>query len=109
MTQYRPSIWGVLVASSSTFLPHPGRVIRDLFRLSHVVLHGAETVGREAATSTCPRIASDVAWFLRSTAVPMQLPHPYSHCQSSVTVSAGTDVGHGSLKQPAGECLTLCC
>ena len=26
-----------MIASSSTFCPHPGRVIRDLFRLLHAV------------------------------------------------------------------------
>ena len=80
----------------------------------HVVglLHGMEALvysnyPREAAASTLifRRIASGVHWFLCSTAVPMQLRH---HCrQRSVAVTAGTDVGCGSLKQPAIEYLTL--
>ena len=33
--------WGTgMIASSSTFCPHPGRVIRDLFRQLHAVWHG---------------------------------------------------------------------
>ena len=31
-----------IIASSSTFCPHPGRVIRDLFRQLHAVWHGTE-------------------------------------------------------------------
>ena len=29
-----------MIASSSTFRPHPGRVLRDLFRQLHAVWHG---------------------------------------------------------------------
>ena len=67
---------------------------------------------REAAATTClaiifERITSGIPWFFRSTAVPLQLPHQCWYCQCNVTISAGTDVGHNSLKQPAIECLTL--
>ena len=33
-----------MIADSSTFRPHPGRVIRDLFRLLHAVRHGTESL-----------------------------------------------------------------
>ena len=33
-----------MIASSSTFCPHPGRVIRDLLRLFHAVWHGTEAL-----------------------------------------------------------------
>ena len=64
-----------MIASSSTFCPHPGRVIRDLFRQLHAVWHGTEALvynnhPREAAASSylaliLGRIASGVPWFLR--------------------------------------------
>ena len=47
-----------MIASSSTFRPHPGRVIRDLFRQLHAIRHGTEAVvvysnhPREAAASS---------------------------------------------------------
>ena len=72
-----------MIASSSTFSPHTGRVIRDLSRQLHAVWHGTEALvynnhPREAAASSYlaiifGRIASGVPWFLRSTAVLMQL------------------------------------
>ena len=75
----------VRIASSSTFCPHPGRVIRDLFRHLHAVWHGTEALvysnhPREAAASSylaiiCGWIASGTPWFLRSTALLMQLSH----------------------------------
>ena len=45
-----------MIARSSTFRPHPGMVIMDLFRLLHAVLHGTEALvynnhPREAAAS----------------------------------------------------------
>ena len=74
-----------MIASSSTFRPHPGRVIRDLFRQLHAVWYDTEALvysnhPREAAASSylaivSGRIASGVPWFLRSTAMPMQLSH----------------------------------
>ena len=33
-----------MIASSSTLCPHPGRVIRDLFRQLHAVWHGTEAL-----------------------------------------------------------------
>ena len=33
-----------MIASSSTFCPHPGRVIRDLFRQLNAVWHGTEAL-----------------------------------------------------------------
>ena len=33
-----------MIASSSTFSPHPERVIRDLFRQLHAVWHGTEAL-----------------------------------------------------------------
>ena len=79
-------MWGTgMIASSSTFCPHPGRVIRDLFRQLHAVWHGTEALvysnhPREAAASSYlaiifGRIASGVPWLLCSTAVLMQLSH----------------------------------
>ena len=84
-------------ASSSTFRPHPGRVIGDLFRQLHAVWHGMEALvysnhPREAAASSYlaiifGRIASGLPW---SSA---QL-----RCQCSSRISAGAGVGRGSLK-----------
>ena len=77
----------------------------------HAVLPGTEApcysnYPREAAGFTCLAIifgliVSGVTWFLRSTAVQMQLPRRHRHVQCSVTVSAVSDVGRGSVKQPA--------
>ena len=74
-----------MIASSCTFRPHLGRFIRDLSRQLHAVWHGAEALvysnhPREAAASSYlaiifGQIASGVPWFLRSTAVLMQLSH----------------------------------
>ena len=50
--------WGTgMIASSSTFRPHPGKVIRDLFRQLHAVWHGTEALvysnhPRKAAASS---------------------------------------------------------
>ena len=33
-----------MITSSSTFCPHPGRVIRNLFRQLHAVWHGMEAL-----------------------------------------------------------------
>ena len=76
-----------MIASSSTFCPHPGRVIRGESGESqlHAVWHGTEALvyssypKEAAASSYLPiifgRIASGIPWLLRSTAVPMQLSH----------------------------------
>ena len=86
-----------MIASSSTFGPHPERVIRELFRLLHAVRHGTGALVysnhlREAAASSYLAIifgwiASGVPWFFRSTVVLMQLSHQCS-----------TGVCRGSLK-----------
>ena len=80
-----------MIAGSSTFRPHLGRVIRDLLRLLLCCMHGIAALvysnyPREAAVSSSlaivfGRIASGIAWFLRSTAVSMQLPHRCRNCQ----------------------------
>ena len=74
-----------MIASSTTFCPHPGRVIRDLFRQLHAAWHGTGTLVyinhlREAAASSYlaiifGRIANGLPWLLCSTAVLMQLSH----------------------------------
>ena len=74
-----------MIASSSTFRPHLGRIIRDLFRLFDAVPDYLEALvfsnhPREAAASSYlatifGRIASGVPWFLRLTAELMQHPH----------------------------------
>ena len=57
-----PPLWGIgMIVSSSTFRSHLGRVIGDLFRLLHAVLHGMETLvysnyPRDAAASACVAI-----------------------------------------------------
>ena len=76
-----------MIASSSTFCPHSRRVIRDLFRQLHAVWDGMEALvysnhPRKAAASSnlakiFGRIASGIPWFLRSTAVLMQLSHQF--------------------------------
>ena len=86
-----------MIASSSTFCTHPGKIIRDLFRQLHAVWHGTEALvyinhPREAAASSYLAIifgwiVSGVPWIFRSTAVPMQL----------LRISAGAGVGRGSL------------
>ena len=72
--------WGTgMIARSSTFRPHPGRFIRNLFRLLYAVQHGTEALvyinhPRDAAASLYMaiifgRIASGVPLFLHSTAM----------------------------------------
>ena len=50
-----------MIAGSSTFCPHPGKVIRDLLRQLHAVWHGTEALvysnhPREAAAFSYPAI-----------------------------------------------------
>ena len=40
-----------MIASSSTFRPHPGRVIRDLFCVLYAVGHGMEALDHSNHTS----------------------------------------------------------
>ena len=79
-----------MIASSSTFRPHSGRVIRDLFRLLDAVtaLYGSTSL-QQSSKGSCSLLVSgynlradcqwhlphNVPWFLRSTAEPMQHPH----------------------------------
>ena len=89
-----------MVASSATFYPHLGRVIGDLFRMLHALLHGMKTL----VYSNYHRSGGLSAAYRGSSA--------QQRCQSSShigagTTSAGTDAGHGSLKEPAILCLTL--
>ena len=108
-----------MVASGSAFHPHIGRIIKDLFRLLRVVtlLHGTGALvyskyPREAAASTClaiifGRIARDFSLVPPFNSGPNAPPASVQalpvqcHCQCIIIASAGTDVGHGSLKQPA--------
>ena len=81
-----------MIASSSTFRPHPGRVIRDLFRQLHAVRHGTEALvyshhPKEAAASSYlsiimimfGRIASGIPWFLLNCGVNVSVWHQVSH------------------------------
>ena len=67
-----------MIASSSNSCPHPGRVIRDMFRQLYAVWHGTKALvysnPRETAASSYLAIifgwiASGILWFLHSTAV----------------------------------------
>ena len=80
-----------MIASSGTFRPHPGRIIRDLYHMLHALQHGTKALiysnhRRETAASTClaiifEQIASGHPWFLRSTTVLMQLLYQCRRCQ----------------------------
>ena len=49
-----------MIASSSTFRPHPGKVIRDLFRQLHAVRHGTEALGlQQSSKGRCSLLVSD--------------------------------------------------
>ena len=54
------SLWGTgMIASSSTFRPHPGRVIRDLFRLLDAVtaLYGSTSL-QQSSKGSCSLLVS---------------------------------------------------
>ena len=54
------AIWGTgMIASSSTFRPHPGRVIRDLFRLLDAVtaLYGSTSL-QQSSKGSCSLLVS---------------------------------------------------
>ena len=59
-----------MIASSSTFRPQPGRIIRNLFRLLHATealvysSHPWEAAAFSYLTIIFGRIASGVPWFL---------------------------------------------
>ena len=53
-------VWGTgMIASSSTFRPHPGRVIRDLFRLLDAVtaLYGSTSL-QQSSKGSCSLLVS---------------------------------------------------
>ena len=97
---------GMVASSSISPPPHLGRVIRNLVRLLHAVLHGLEALvysnyPRKAAASLCLviifwQIAIGIPWFLRSKAVSMQ-PH----------ISADTDVDNGNCFIYRGHAIAL--
>ena len=65
-----------MIASSSTFRPNQGRVIRDLFRQLNAVQHCTEAlVYRNHPRETAASSSLAIIWLLRSTAEPMQDPH----------------------------------
>ena len=75
-------VWSYIATSCDFLCLHLGRVIRDLFRLLHALVHS--DYPRDATASKClviifGRIASGVSWFIRSTTVPRQLPHQRKH------------------------------
>ena len=105
--------WQLLLKLTLSNIPffydtHLEQVPRDLFCLLNAERRGTEALvyrnhPREATASASlaiifGRIASGVAWFLGSTAVPMQLPH---QCKYLCWLWQ-------SLKLPAIGCLTLC-
>ena len=83
-----------MIASSSTFCPHPGRVIRDLFRLLDAVtaLYGSTSL-QQSSKGSCTLLVS--GYNLRAD-YPGSSAQQRSQC--SPRISAGADVGRGSLK-----------
>ena len=84
-----------MAASISTFRPHLVRVIRDLFRQLHALCYGTEALRysnhpSEAAVSQVSGHNLRVPWFLRSTVVPMHLPHQCRHYVSAVSLTVQT-------------------
>ena len=81
-----------MIASSSTFRPHPGRVIRDLFRLLDAVtaLYGSTN----SSKGSCSLLVSGSSGGL-PVAYPGSSAQQRSQC--STRISAGADVGCGSL------------
>ena len=80
-----------MVASSSTFRPHPERVIRDLFCQLHAVRHGTEAL----VYSNHPSEAA-ASWYLARIFGWIASGVPWFQCISCI--SAGTGVGHDSFK-----------
>ena len=96
--EYLCTGWGTgMMASSSTFRPHTGRVIRDLFRLLHAVRHGMEAPVYSNHTRKLqrPRI-----WPYSSDGLPVAYLcfSAQQRSQCSTRINAGTFVGCGSLK-----------
>ena len=79
-----------MIANSSTFRPHPGRGIRDMFRKLRALWHGTEALVYGSSKAylgiVFGRIASGVPWHIRL------------RCQCSSRISAGAGLGRGSLK-----------
>ena len=87
-----------MIASSSTFRPRPGRVIRDLFRLLHAVRHGMQALvysnhPRETAASSYLAIIFGRIDSFKNAGASAQ---HWSQC--CTRTSAGTGVSCGSLK-----------
>ena len=82
-----------MIASSSTFRPHQGRVIRDLFRLLDAVtaLYRSTSL-QQSSKGSCSLLVS--GYNLR--AYPGSSAQQRSQC--STRISAGADVGCGSFK-----------
>ena len=86
-----------MIASGSTFRPHPGRVISDLLRLLQDVQHGTEALvysyhPREAAASSY--LAIILGGLL--VAYPGSSAQQRSQCSPRIIVDTG--VGCGGLK-----------
>ena len=86
-----------MIASSSTFHPHPGRVIRDLFHLLNAVRHCKEALVCTAIIQgklQPPRI-----WPVSSGSMPVAYPGSSAQQRSecSTSISAGTGVGRGRV------------
>ena len=86
-----------MIASSSTFRPHPGRVIRDLSRQLHAACHGTEALvcsnqPREAAAS------SYLAIIFEGLSVVYPGTSAQLRCQCTSRISTGAGVGRGDLK-----------
>ena len=80
-----------MIVRSSTFRPHMGRVISDLFRQLHAVLHGTEALvytnyPKETAVFTC--LAIIFGWRTLTTAYPGSSAQ--QRCQCSSCISTGT-------------------
>ena len=87
-----------MIASSSTFCPHPGRVIRDLFCLLDAVtaLYGSTSL-QQSSKGSCSLLVS--GYNLRAE-LPVAYPgsSAQQRSQCSTRISAGADVGCGNLK-----------
>ena len=66
-----------MIASSISVCPHPGRVIRDLFRQLHDVWHGTEALvysNHPYLAIIFRQIASGLPWFLGGWVSPPRGP-----------------------------------
>ena len=85
-----------MIASSSTFRPVPGRVIRYLFRQLHAIWHGTEA----PVYRNHPREAAAFLYLAISGGLPVGYPGTSAQLRSqcSPRISAGAGAGRGSLK-----------